>query len=503
MQIGSQSNTGNGTFEEYNRINQLLHLGKGQDALEASKALVSKQPKWPYGHYVQALSLGMLGRFEEARKAARKAITLKAGVGAFHAKLAEFMHRLDDTDGALKEYEKAISLEPSEQDYAVSKAWILRLSGMNQEAHAILDGLYQEGSRDHRLVRLYAGSLGYQGQHERGIEVLEPLTHEQHPDPKVIAAHWYILTNLYDKCGQYDKAYEAATRGAELSAKVYEPDARQFLLDERMRAWSAESMQQLARSRTNSDKPVFIVGMPRSGTTLVEQIIAAHPEAYGAGELIHIFTAAQELVTPTDMETSIADLAAGLKTATLDRTARRILRDMERKAPAGTKPKRICDKLLLNFQHLGLIEQLFPQARVIFCQRHPLDTFISSYLLDFEGHNAHAYTDRPEWFAHFYAIHLKYIEHYKRVCSLKMMTIRYEDIVEDQRRETERLLSFIDLPFDESSMRFYEHQRAVVTASTDQVRQQIYRKSLARYSHYEAHLGPVREALAAEGVELA
>ncbi|CAN0594231.1 unnamed protein product, partial [Laminaria digitata] len=156
----------------------------------------------------------------------------------------------------------------------------------------------------------------------------------------------------------------------------------------------------------------------------------------------------------------------------------------------------------LNFQHLGLIEQLFPNARVIICARHPLDTFISSYLLDFEGHNAHAYIDRPEWFAHFYSLHLKYIEHYKEVCSLPVLEIQYEDIIEDQRRQTERLLEFLGLDFDEACMRFFEHDRAVITASTDQVRKQLYRDALARHRHYEAHLGPVREAFAQHGVPL-
>lgn len=491
----------NKTFDEFRRIEQLQNAGQRDLALEGSMALVSKQSGWPYAHYSLATSLANLGRFEEARRSARKAISLKDSAAPFHAKLGEILHRLDDTDGARKAFDRAIELEPHESSHKVSLAWALRLSGLTEEAFEILDTLYQGGERGHRCVRTYAGLLGQRGEAERGIEVLRPIAEEAHPDPKMLSADWYALSKLYDQTGQYDEAFEAATRGAELCGKTYDPEMRERVFHDRLEAWSEETMPELARSRSNSDKPVFIVGMPRSGTTLVEQIIAAHPEAYGAGELINVFTAAQELVTPTDFETSMRSLAEGLKTATLDRTARRILKNMEKQAPSGSKPARICDKLLLNFQHLGFIEQLFPNAHVIVCSRHPLDTFISSYLLDFEGANSHAYTYDAEWFAHFYALHLRYIEHYKRVCSLPILEVCYEDIVTDQRAQTERLLDHIGLAFDEACLRFHEHERAVITASTDQVRQKMYTKAMRRYEHYEAHLGPVRAALAAQGVD--
>lgn len=500
MAIGGQSKAFQQVADEYERILQLQQNGHGERALEGSKGLVEKQPKWPYAHFSLGLSYMILGRFEESRRALRKAVSLKDSVGAFHAKLGEVHHRLDDTENAISEIDKAIELEPNNPGHVVTKAWLQRLSGQTDEAYTLLDKLYQSGERDHRQVRIYAGTLGQIGEPQRGIDAMLPLAEADHPDTKVLAAHWYVLAKLYDQTEQYDKAYDAASRGSELNAKTYDPEARESLMHARLEAWSAESMPKLARSRSSSEKPVFIVGMPRSGTTLVEQIIASHPEAYGAGERINIFTAAAELVTPSDPGTSISALASGLKAATLDRTARRILRDMEKQSPAGSKPKRICDKMLLNFQHLGLIEQLFPNARVIICHRNPLDNFISAYLLDFEGHNAHAYTDRPEWFAHFYGLHQQYIQHFKQVCSLQILDVVYEDIVADQRAQTKRLLEHLDLPFDEACMRFYEHQRAVITASTDQVRQQIYRKAVSRHENYSKHLDPLREALQNFGV---
>lgn len=489
-------------FDEFRRIEQLQKTGQRELALEGSKALTSKQATWPYAHYSHATSLANLGRFEEARRAIRKAISQKDTIGAFHAKLGEVLHRLDDIEGACKAFDRAIELDPDDIGHKASKAWALRLSGNTEEALEILDTLYAEGCRDHRAIRIYANLLGTMGQTERAVEVLEPLANEDNPDKLVIGAHWYVLARLYDKLGRYDDAFNAATKGSDLNAKMYDPKERDWLFEQRAQTWSSESMESLARSKSSSEKPVFIVGMPRSGTTLVEQIIGSHPKAYGAGELINIFNAIRELITPADESQTIEGMARELKPATLDRTARRILRDMEKQAPSGSKPERICDKLLLNFQHLGFIEQLFPQARVIICQRHPLDTFISSYLLDFEGVNAHAYTDRPEWFGHFYALHLKYIEHYKQMSGLPILEVRYEDIVEDQRSQTERILAFLGLEFDEACMRFHEHKRSVNTASSDQVRQKLYTKAMRRFEHYEAHLGPVREALQMHGVSV-
>ncbi len=502
MKPGGKTAAFSQAIAEYERIEHLQHSGQTQPALDASRALCARQSKWPYAHFALGVSYFLLGQQEDARKAIRKAVRLNPQEPEFHAKLGEVLHQLNDVAGAIASIDAAIQLDPGSPRYPTTKAWILRLSGQNEQAFEILKEQYEQGLRGHRQVRTYAGLLGQRGLPEQGIEVLLPLIEQGHPTPKIIAAHWFVLAKLYDQCAHYDQAYEAATRGAELNAKSYDPAAREQIMHERLQAWSPQNMPTLARSRCVSRAPVFVVGMPRSGTTLVEQILASHPDVFGAGELMNIFTAAFELLTPSDETTSIESLASGLKTATLDRMSRRILRDMHKRAPDTSKPQRITDKMLLNFQHLGLIEQLFPHARVIVCSRHPLDTYISSYLLDFEGHNAHGYTDRPEWFAHFYGLHRRYIEHYKQVCSLEIMEIRYEDIVEDQRGATERLLAFLELPFDESTLRFYEHERAVITASSDQVRQAIYRQSIARHAHYASHLGPVREALAANGVDL-
>lgn len=485
----------------YRQAEQLQHQGRLEQALAIYQQLASKHPRWAFGHFGAGAAHAAAGRFEQARKHIRKAIALQDDQGAFYAKLAQVLSRLDERQGAIEAIDKAIGLEPANASFVVEKAVIYRANGDAQTAMKLLEPLIEGGNRDEHLVRQYASLCGVLGDPAKGVQALEPLAQKTHEDPIVTASHWFVLAHLYNQLGRYEAAYDAATRGAELRRDPYNPEARDALLAARAKAWSGESMPNLARSRVTSDKPVFIVGMPRSGTTLVEQILAAHPDVYGAGELINIFSAVDELATVDDQEgPGLDEIVAGLKPATLDRVGRKILRDMEKQAPRGSKAKRITDKLPLNFQHLGLIEQLFPSARVINCTRHPLDNFISCYLLDFEGVGAHAYTYSPEHFAHFYGLYEKYMAHWREVCSLPILDVSYEALIDDQRGQSERLIEFLALDWDEACMAFYEADRAVNTASSEQVRRPVYRSSARRYKNYEPALGPIRRALAAHGV---
>lgn len=506
MSLFGQNETVEAAHSAFRQAEQLQERGMFAQALPLNREIVSKYPKWPYGYFGLGNAYAGVGQFEDARKNLRKALNLKDDEAVFHDRIAEVFNRLDDPASAFEHIERAIALQPQNITFAVHKAMILRYNNDPQSAHGLLEPLILRGERDEHMVRVYASLCGVIDEPDRGIEALLPLTETVHSDPIITASHWYVLAGLYNQTQRHDEAYDAAARGAELRGDQYDHDAREEVCDARLRAWSAERMPGLARSKVTSEQPVFIVGMPRSGTTLIEQIIAAHPKAYGAGELINIFAAADDIASPTDEQADLTELVAALKPATLDRTARKILREMEKQAKkdtrGGGKPERITDKLPLNIQHLGLIEQLFPNARVIHCKRNPLDNFISCFLLDFEGVNAHAYTYSPEHFAHFYSIYERYMAHWHEVCTIPILDVEYEEVIADQRGQTERLLGFVGLPWDDACMAFHKEERTVTTASSEQVRQRIYTSSRRRYRNFEARLGPIREALAKYGVSL-
>jgi len=229
--------------------------------------------------------------------------------------------------------------------------------------------------------------------------------------------------------------------------------------------------------------------MPRSGTTLVEQIIDSHPLAHGGGELAAIGALAAQLdpgadpplvVDPASID---ADALAGL--------ARGYLEPLRRLAP---RAERITDKMPLNSLHLGLIWRMLPDARVIVCRRNPIDTCVSCYFHHFAGSLSFTYD-----LAHLGRMHREHdrlLAHWLRVLPLKMLEVQYEELVANPEPGIRRILEHVGLPFDEACLRFHESGRVALTASNDQVRQPIYRTSVNRSERYRPHLGPLLAALA-------
>ena len=231
--------------------------------------------------------------------------------------------------------------------------------------------------------------------------------------------------------------------------------------------------------------------MPRSGTTLVEQIIASHPQVFGAGELRHI-------------RAMVAGLPAGLQTDTAypecvtmldERLARSLAEDYLKKLRVmGGNAQRVSDKMPANFFYLGLIALMFPNARVIHCRRDPLDVCLSIYFHQFaRGHNyAYDLTD----LAVYYRQYRRLMQHWHAALPLEICDIQYEELVADQEVVSRRLIDYCDLPWDDRCLEYYKNKRPVQTASNWQVRQPIYTDSIQRWKNYEKHLDELKEMLA-------
>jgi tetratricopeptide (TPR) repeat protein len=245
----------------------------------------------------------------------------------------------------------------------------------------------------------------------------------------------------------------------------------------RMQAIAARSVHGGSADRATgarlSDVPVFVVGMPRSGSSLVEQILASHSQVHGAGELLRLRSLFESAVPGA--ETSIAE------------TALRKLRHLSTRA-------RVIDKDLANFLHLGLIHGIFPRARIIHCRRDPLDTCFSAYTKLFTGNFGFTY-DFHE-LGRYYRDYHGLMAHWRKVLSSEVfLEIDYETLVADPLNETRRMLDFLDLPWNEACVRFFETQRMVSTASFAQVRRPIYRSSIGRALALRTQLQPLIQAL--------
>ncbi len=292
------------------------------------------------------------------------------------------------------------------------------------------------------------------------------------------------------KAGRDDEGFTHYDQGNALKrealaqiGKGYDPQAEERRVDEIIRCFGAGDFA--GPGGSSLETPVFIVGMPRSGTSLTEQILASHPLVAGAGELREINAIAAE------MRRSMGFPLAPLPEPALKDAAAAYL---ARLTEIGGAAKRVTDKMPTNFLHLGLIARLFPNARVIHTRRDPMDSGLSCYFQNFQG-GGNAYIYSFQQIGHFYCLYQRLMDHWCSVLPLKMLEIDYEALVGDQEGESRKMIEFVGLEWDDACLDFHQTERSVSTASKSQVRQPIYKSSVGAWRRFEARLAPLAKAL--------
>lgn len=339
------------------------------------------------------------------------------------------------------------------------------------------------------MVPVYYHILIHTGgprENDRAVAALEKLAANEHllPDQDRCGLHFLLAKARFD-----DK------RAAEAFVSLHKANAikrNMITYDEgralgRMRAaaemFTATRMRDLRGAGIPGEIPVFVIGMPRSGTTLVEQILSSHPQIYGGGELTYL----ADLVSQAGMEQSFSAVSA----AVLKRLGEDYIAKLRALAPdAG----RIVDKLPYNFLYVGLIHLALPQARIIHVKRDPLETCFSCYSSTFAGDSGFAY-DMTE-LGRYYRAYEALMAHWRHVLpDGTMLEVQYESLVDDISAEAQRMIAYCDLAWNPRCLEFQNAARAVATASLYQVRQPLYRTSIRPARAYTDHLGPLREAL--------
>ena len=249
-------------------------------------------------------------------------------------------------------------------------------------------------------------------------------------------------------------------------------------------------MENLPLADNASELPVFIVGMPRSGTSLVEQILASHPQIAGAGELDDIANIAGDLSKALATEARYPDCVSVLTPAVANKAAETYL---ERLRAMSDSAERVTDKAPLNFRHLGLIALLFRRSRIIHCVRNPLDTCLSCYFHDFG--TRHAYSCDLNHLGLYYRDYRRLMTHWRDALGREIFEAVYEELTDDLEGQARKLVAFCGLEWDDACLKYHELPRVVGTASYDRVRGQVCGSSVGRWRHYNAHLEPLKEAL--------
>ena len=500
-------------------------------ALRLAQGAVASQPDEPTAHATLGNLLLEHERAFEAVQAFRAALRLDPGHVNARFNLASAFRRMGEPETAASELHQLVERFPEDPELRVNLGGALLDAGRVRDAKEALGqalalspddpdalnelglahvdaGEFEDGARcyrriiegkpDHPHVWLnYSKTRRFvpadRAEIEEAVRAAERLDARADPGPESGDIH-FALGKMFDDLGEYDLAFEHFRQGNEILRRhtPFDPRAAARLVDDMRtrfdKAW-------FARVRGWGDpaaRPIFIVGMPRSGTTLIEQILATHPLVHGGGELIRLPNIARKLLAGGD---GLPASAALPERAEMEAAARDYLDYTE--ARAGTAV-RVTDKLPENYHHLGLISSLFPNASIVHVRRHPMDVCVSNYLVRF--HRGHAYSYDFSSLACEYGSYERLMRHWRTILPSPLYELSYESLVESLESETRKLLDFCGLGWDEGCLDFHRTTRPVHTASSWQVRQPVYRHSIQRWRNYERHLEPLREALRRSGV---
>ncbi len=480
-----------GAADAWHHLGELLHgQGDFEAALDALQRALQLRPTAETWCALGAL-MEELNRREAARDSYLKAIELQPRLPRAHIRLGVVLNGLGDTDAARARLEAALALQPGHPVATAELANVLALQGHYQEAARRLEPLLQGRKTRPEVALAYAALSGRIDRRTEALALLEQLQADGKVEPHLEEPLLFALARLYEQTGRYEPAFHHYQRAQELRPL---PDDLERHLEEiaQLRAiFSTEAMAQLPRANHDTQQPVFIVGLPRSGTSLVEQILASHPQVHGGGELTALWKLAQSLPEVSGANKPYPGCIGDCSPQQMAQVARRYLEQLEAMAPGA---ERVTDKLPHNFLHLGLIQLLFPQARVIHCVREPLDTCLSIYFHRFNS--SHAYARNLRSLGRYYRAYEGLMEHWRQVLDLPQLTVRYEDLVEDVEGMSRQLVAFCGLDWYEACLHFHANARVVNTPSHEQVRRPIYRDALQRWRHYEPWIGPLREGLA-------
>jgi hypothetical protein len=294
----------------------------------------------------------------------------------------------------------------------------------------------------------------------------------------------FLLGSLAEAAGEHPAAFEWFERGNGLQSGEFDIAAHERWIDRLVAAAGSTP-----RGRSGSRGPVFVVGMPRSGTTLVERMLAAHPALFGAGELGRI---GELSVAMEQRGWRYPESLDALPGAALAGWARDYLARVERQGARGRIP---VDKMWQNFEHLGLIRRLFPDARIVHCRRHPLDVGLSCLANHFSSAGAFAFSRTLPGVAAYYRGYERLVAAWRARLDPPMLELRYESLIADPRRALRELLDFLGLPFEPRCLEFHREPGVVLTASYAQVRRPLYASSVGRWRRFRAQLAPLAAAL--------
>src|SRR5579883_1792419 len=471
-----------------------LHLGRFGSALRRIDQALRLEPEAKDLLLIRARILAALDRVEEALSVCHRVTAAAPEDGDAQALLASLLGAADKAEEALAAFDRAAALLAAPAAAISDKGALLMQLGRRAEAMAAFDRAL---SLQPDLVPAHynrADAKRY-ARDDPDIAAMEDLlARARKPSYADRVSLHYALAKAYLDCGETDRAAAHLAQGSRMkrASISYDADAHARRVQSIIEAFSRETFAH--RLGDPSEVPVFVLGMPRSGTTLAEQILSSHPLIRGVGELAYFepLTIAGEDGEPEDHYPAFV---ASLDSARLATWGRGYL---EKVARLAGNAARIVNKRTSNFLYAGLIHLALPRARIIHCRRDPMDTCFSCYTKLFSTGQEFTY-DLGE-LGRYYRGYQQVMAHWRRVLPSDLfLEVQYEELVRDLEGVARRMIACGGWAWDQACLRFYETKTLVETASMNQVRQPIFTTAIGRWKDFERHLGPLIEALSSEG----
>jgi len=510
--------------------NVLAELQRTDDAIQCFRAALRLDDR-----HVDALvnlSAALLGKeqTEGALAAAARAVDLAPAQPAGQNALGDVLLKQTRYEAAAECYGQALRLDAQHLDARIglssavkelgdtAKAEallreVLALQGDHAAAHNSLGVLLEQRGDAAGAAAAFRAALAanprytqshYQLAQLRGARLSEAeiaATQALHDEPGLHdeqrAPLAFALACINERAGDLTASFRFLAEGQAIKASVHPYDDAKVIdyhrrITQAMPVVWPPAMRAVAEAAAHAPQPVFVLGMPRSGTSLAEQILSSHPQVTGAGEVSLMEDTINEAVRLTGQP--FPQCVALLAAAQFDELGRFYLERLLRRARAE---RYVVDKTPMNFQYLGFITAILPGARIVHCRRDAMDNCLSIFKLPFE--TAHTYAHDLQALGHYYCHYSALMQHWEQVVGQRMVTLQYEDVVDDLPGQAARLVTFLGLDPDDRMLDFHKTERLVKTPSASQVRQPIYRSSVQAWRGYGDALRPLAEALGTSG----
>ena len=465
----------------------LVSLGKRGHALSFAEAAVKAEPR----NAGYLINLGRLyldfELIEEALPRLEKAFRINPSLYQAPWAMGQFFHATGNGQRAIKYLKQAavVALGPDKDEIEKLLADSLSSLGRIDEA----EHCYRVLSEDERHRRFALVQIANLRKHKTDSPIFQTLQNElgaENLQRDDAARLLLAIGRIYENSSEYEKAFEHYRQSKSNLPVRFNIDQSRKNVDSMIESYGPEILQRFEGYGDPSGLPVFVVGMPRSGTTLTEQIIAAHPMGGGAGELRRINRMRQGLSGDEKTPARMFERMTEGGQARCRELAAMYVNMLKFLAPGA---KRVVDKMPTNYMSLGFIALFFPKARIVHCIRNPADNFISAFQNPMNAR--HSYSYAPADYAENYKEYLRLMRHWQGLLPGRIFDLRYEELVANPEEKARQLLDFLGLPWDPRCLRFHERGAMVKTFSRQQVREAVHQGSVAKWRNYEEQLQPL------------